>query len=57
MLTGGAEEIESLLQRTPEEPATLEQALAELPRLISNRRTTAAMTVAEEAGVSKDGAT
>jgi molecular chaperone DnaK len=57
MLTGGAEEIESLLQPTPEEPATLEQALAELPRLISNRRTTAAMTVADEASGAKEGAT
>jgi hypothetical protein len=48
MLTGGADELESLLQRTPDEPATLEQALADLPRLISNRRTTAAMNVADE---------
>lgn len=54
MLAGGADEIESLLQRTPQEPATLEQALAELPRLISNRRTTAAMTVAEDKGANKD---
>ena len=57
MLAGGADEIESLLQRTPDEPATLEQALAELPRLISNRRTTAAMTVADDTGARKDGST
>jgi hypothetical protein len=57
MLVGGAEDIESLLQRTHEEPATLEQALAELPRLISNRRTTAAMNVSNDSGAHKDGAT
>jgi molecular chaperone DnaK len=57
MLTGGSDEIESLLQRAPEEPATLEQALAELPRLISNRRTTAAMNVSDDTGASKDGTT
>lgn len=57
MLTGGADEIESLLQRTPEEPTTLEQALTELPRLISNRRTTAAMSVADDTGGTKDGST
>jgi molecular chaperone DnaK len=57
MLAGGADDIESLLQRTPEEPATLEQALAELPRLVSNRRTTAAMTVADDTGANKEGST
>ena len=57
MLVGGAEDIESLLQRTHEEPATLEQALAELPRLISNRRTTAAMNISDDSGAHKDGAT
>jgi uncharacterized protein (TIGR02266 family) len=57
MLAGGADEIESLLQSTPDEPATLEQALAELPRLISTRRTTAAMTVVDDKGASKDGST
>jgi molecular chaperone DnaK len=53
MLTGGADEIESLLQRTPDEPATLEQALAELPRLLSPRRTTAAMSVADDTSGTK----
>jgi uncharacterized protein (TIGR02266 family) len=57
MLAGGTDDIESLLQRTPEEPATLEQALAELPRLVSNRRTTAAMTVADDVGANKEGST
>jgi len=57
MLAGGADDLESLLQRTPDEPATLEQALAELPRLISSRRTTAAMTVADDTSASKNGAT
>ncbi|MGA7745310.1 MAG: hypothetical protein ABSF35_06985 [Polyangia bacterium] len=57
MLAGGAEEIESLLQRAPDEPVTLEQALAELPRLISNRRTTAAMSVADETNGTKEGST
>jgi len=53
MLTGGVDEIESLLQRTPDEPATLEQALAELPRLISPRRTTTAMNVTDETSETK----
>jgi molecular chaperone DnaK len=53
MLTGGADEIESLLQRTPDEPVTLEQALAELPRMLSPRRTTAAMSVADDPGGTK----
>lgn len=57
MLLGGTDEIESLLQRTPEEPATLEQALAELPRLISNRRTTAAMNVSDDTAANKGGTT
>jgi molecular chaperone DnaK len=54
MLLGGTDEIESLLQRTPDEPVTLEQALADLPRLISNRRTTAAMNAADDPGANKD---
>ena len=57
MLAGGADELESFLQRTPEEPATLEQALAELPRLISNRRTTAVMNVPDDKGGNKEGTT
>ncbi len=57
MLAGGADELESLLQRAPDEPSTLEQALAELPRMLSNRRTTAAMSTADEKGGSKNGAT
>jgi molecular chaperone DnaK len=57
ILAGGADDIESLLQRTPDEPATLEQALAELPRLVSNRRTTAAITVADDTGANKEGST
>ena len=57
MLAGGADELESLLQRTPDEPPTLEQALAELPRLVSPRRTTVAMNVADGAGGTKNGAT
>jgi len=57
MLAGGTDEIESLLQRTPEEPTTLEQALADLPRLIFARRTTAAMNAADDTGANKDGTT
>ena len=57
MLAGGADDLEALLQRTPDEPTTLEQALAELPRLISSRRTTAAMSVVDDKGGAKDGAT
>jgi molecular chaperone DnaK len=57
MLAGGADDLESLLQRAPEEPPTLEQALAELPRLISNRRTTAAMSTVDDKSGAKDGAT
>jgi molecular chaperone DnaK len=57
MLAGGADDLESLLQPTPDEPSTLEQALAELPRLVSNRRTTAAMSTADGKGGAKDGAT
>jgi hypothetical protein len=54
MLLGGTDEIESLLQHTPDEPTTLEQALADLPRLISTRRTTAAMNAADDTGANKD---
>lgn len=57
MLAGGADDLESLLQRAPDEPSTLEQALAELPRMLSNRRTTAAMSTADEKGGNKNGAT
>ena len=57
MLAGGTDEIEPLLQRAPDEPVTLEQALAELPRLISNRRTTAAMNVTDDTAANKDGTT
>ncbi|HJX62322.1 MAG TPA: PilZ domain-containing protein [Polyangia bacterium] len=57
MLLGGTDEIESLLQRTPDEPTTLEQALADLPRLISNRRTTAAINVSDDPGANKEGTT
>jgi len=55
MLVGGIEDVESLLQRAPEEPATLEQALAELPRMLSNRRTTAAMNVVDDPDRNKGG--
>ena len=57
MLAGGADDLESLLQRTPDEPTTLEQALAELPRMLSSRRTTAAMNAADNRSGAKDGAT
>jgi molecular chaperone DnaK len=57
MLLGGTDEIESLLQRTPDEPTTLEQALADLPRLISSRRTTAAMSATDDTGARRDGTT
>ena len=57
MLAGGADELESLLQRAPDEPTTLEQALAELPRMLSNRRTTAAMSTVDDKSGTKDGAT
>jgi molecular chaperone DnaK len=45
MLAGGADEIDTLLQSTPEETPSLEKALAELPRMLSPRRTTAAMSI------------
>lgn len=48
MLAGGADELESLLQRGPDEAHTLEHALADLPRILSPRRTTAAMNVADD---------
>ena len=57
MLAGAVDELESLLQRTPDEPSTLEQALADLPRLVSNRRTTAAMNAADDTGGAKNGST
>ena len=57
MLAGGADELESLLQRTPDEPSTLEQALAELPRMLSNRRMTAVMSTVDDKGGSKEGST
>ena len=57
MLTGGADELESLLQRTPDEPVTLAQALAELPRMVSSRRTTAAMNIPDDKSGTKNGAT
>jgi hypothetical protein len=56
-LAGGTDETEILLQPTPDEPATLEQALADLPRLISGRRASAAMNVAADTGASKDDST
>jgi hypothetical protein len=46
MLVGGSDEIDTLLQSTPEEPPTLEKALADLPRMLSPRRTAAAMNIA-----------
>jgi molecular chaperone DnaK len=54
MLSGGADGLESLLQREPDEAATLEHALAELPRMLSPRRTTAAMNVATDASKKGD---
>jgi len=54
MLAGGADELESLLQRAPEDAPTLEHALAELPRMLSTRRTTAAMTTVDDKGERKD---
>lgn len=56
-LAGGTDETEILLQPTPDEPATLEQTLADLPRLISGRRASAAMNVAADTGASKDDST
>jgi hypothetical protein len=41
-------DIESLLASEPEEPATLKQALAELPRLVSGRRMSGTRAVPEE---------
>jgi molecular chaperone DnaK len=55
MLAGGADELESLLQRAPDEPSTLEQALDDLPRMLSNRRTTAAMSTVDDKGGAKEG--
>jgi uncharacterized protein (TIGR02266 family) len=54
MLSGGADELESLLHRTPDESVTLEHALAELPRILSPRRTTAAMSTVDGSGQKKD---
>lgn len=42
------DDVESLLQTTPEEPVTLEKALADLPRMI--RRTTVSINVVDEGG-------
>ena len=47
MLAGG-DDVESLLQSTPDEPATLEKALAELPRML--RRSTVSINVTDESG-------
>jgi uncharacterized protein (TIGR02266 family) len=47
-LLAGDDDVESLLQTTPEEPVTLEKALADLPRMI--RRTTVSMSVVEDGG-------
>jgi molecular chaperone DnaK len=55
MLAGGTDELDSLLQNTPEEAPTLERALAELPRMLITRRTTAAMSVASDVDGSKSG--
>ncbi len=44
----GRMDAEGLLSRDVEEPPTLEQALADLPRLIHGRRTTAAIRVAAD---------
>jgi uncharacterized protein (TIGR02266 family) len=58
MLAGNADEVESLLQRTPEEgPATLERALAELPRILSGRRTAPSMAAVADADGNKTGST
>jgi uncharacterized protein (TIGR02266 family) len=56
MLAGGTDDVEALLQRAPdEEPVTLERALAELPRMVSGRRTTAAMVSVDDADGNKTG--
>lgn len=47
-LLAGDDDVESLLQTAPEEPVTLERALADLPRLI--RRTTVSINVVEDSG-------
>ena len=50
MLAGNNEDVESLLQPTPEESVTLEKALAELPRMLTVRRTTATMVPVDDGG-------
>jgi uncharacterized protein (TIGR02266 family) len=47
-MLAGDDDVESLLQTTPEEPVTLEKALADLPRMI--RRTTVSINVADDGG-------
>jgi hypothetical protein len=47
----GDDDVESLLQSTPEEPVTLETALADLPRMI--RRTTVSINVVDDGGNKK----
>lgn len=51
-LLAGGDDVEALLQSTPEEPVTLEKALADLPRML--RRTTAAFNIIDD-GSNKNG--